>query len=206
MNYLHCEELIDIMSKYMPENSILFEGGTFQGKTLNQIIQMSELIGKPFSEVYSLDSFEGLPAEDPTVPNNNKEWPEGAFNVKKDFNLKTTEECMDFVRSRVSRKDINLIPGWFENTLTKDLADKLKGKIGYLHVDCDIYRSTMDILKWAYGYRTLAKDCIIRFDDWHNYMEWHMGQPLAHKNTTEMYGVVHIRLAANVFIYKGQIE
>lgn len=194
------EDCEQVMSQYMPENSVLFEGGTYQGKTLNNIINLADKIGKPFSEVYSLDSFEGLPEETKGIPLN-KDWPAGAFNLAKDYNLTTVNQCMELVRSRVLRKDIHLVPGWFENTLTASLGNQLKGQIGFFHLDCDIFKSTKTLLDWAFTYNTLKEHCICRFDDWHGYMEWNQGQPLAFKLATDKYRVLWTPVCQNVFLY-----
>ena len=203
MNFYHVEECKEVMRTYLQGNSVLFEGGTYQGKTLNNIIKLAEEINRPFSEVYSCDSFEGLPDEDPNVPANSAEWHKGSFNLAEDFNLKGVDECMQFVRNKVERKDIKLIPGWFEQTLTPELGKKIENQVGYFHLDCDVYSSSKTLFDFAFQNNIMMQGCIVRMDDWHRNFEYFMGQPLAWNIATQKYGVVWIQIGCNLYIYQG---
>ncbi len=201
MQFLHVEELSDVMYQYMPANSTLFEAGTYTGKTLNNIINLAAKVDKPFSKVYTADAFQGLPAEASYVPNNNDEWPPGVFSLMTDQNLNTVDECVDFVRGRVDRKDINIITGWFEETFTDKLAEEVGPTIGYLHVDCDLFSSSHTVLQWIFKHKLLLPQCVCRFDDWHQRFEYFMGQPLAWKLATQKYNITWQQVGMNVFLF-----
>lgn len=77
--------------------------------------------------LYLLDSFEGLP-EDWVGP-----WKKGAFGL-------APEEVPVFEQSNVE-----VIPGWFADTIP-ELLRRLKRPLALIHVDADLYSSTIDAL------------------------------------------------------------
>lgn len=183
----------------IPKGNLL-EFGIFSGNTMNRLIKGAENAGQPFEQVYGFDSFVGLPEETKGVWQN-PEWPKGAFNVCFDFDLKSVEHGMEFVRSRVERQDINLIPGFYSESLTYDIAAKLTNSCSYLHVDVDIHRSTLEVLDFIFNYDILKSNAVIRYDDWASTPEYQGGNSLGHLQTELKYGLKFNRLAMNVFQY-----
>ena len=100
--------------------------------------------------VHGFDSFEGLP----------EDW-SGHLEQKGAFTQKG-------VLPKVPA-NVRLRPGWFKDTIPPWLADD-SAKIGFLHVDCDIYSSTHDIL-WGLRER-LQVGSIVVFDEYFNYPNW----------------------------------
>jgi hypothetical protein len=93
-----------------------------QGGTLKTIRECLDLR----FEVYGFDSFEGLP----------EDWP-GTGCVKGEF---STQGLVPDISGTV------IFSGWFKDTLPNYL--KQARKIALLHLDCDLYSSTREVL-WA---------------------------------------------------------
>jgi hypothetical protein len=93
-------------------------------------------------EVFGFDSFVGLP----------EAW-EGTGLEKGYFSTKGNIPDIDRVK---------FFKGWFTETIPEYL--KIAKPIALLHIDCDLYSSTLDVL---YGVQDfIVKDTIIVFDDW----------------------------------------
>ena len=104
---------------------------------------------KPGHTFYGFDSFEGLPEDwhtpgDKERTNRNGKMPEVNSNVQ-------------------------LVKGWFENTLPKFL-DEHPEKCAFIHIDCDIYASTKTVLN-ALKER-IVPGTVIQFDEFYNYSIW----------------------------------
>ena len=86
----------------------------------------------------------------------------GQFACKKEDvtrNLKTHHAHMD---------RIFLIEGYFEHSLKENIiADYAMRKAAIILVDCDLYASTMEVLRFAK--RLLMKHTLILFDDWNSH-------------------------------------
>lgn len=187
--------------KQLPKGHLL-EFGVFSGNTMNRLIKGAEAAGQPFENVYGFDSWVGLPKETDGVWQN-PEWPEKAFSVCYDFNLKSTEEALEFVRGRIERKDINLVSGFFTETLTEELGKQLTNSCSYLHVDVDIHASTVQVLDFIFSNQILKTNTLIRYDDWMSTPEYQGGNSLAHLQAEIKYGLRFNRLGMNVFQYVG---
>jgi hypothetical protein len=129
------------------ENGVAVELGVYSGSTLSQIVKKFE------GEVHGFDSFEGLPEK---WNRNDMNFDKGHFDVKGDI---------------PSVEGATIHKGWFNNTLPPFVAC-LSEKISLLHVDCDLYSSTIEALKILGPY--LSRNCVIVFDellDYPNYQE-----------------------------------
>lgn len=196
----HTIEDCFVYFKKLPVGSLM-EFGVFSGNTMNRLIKGAEAQGNVFTEVWGFDSFCGLPKEAENVYQN-PEWPEGAFNVQKDFGLKSTEEAMTFVRGNVERKDINLIPGFYSDTLPK--MPRGMHQCSFLHVDVDIYQSTKEVLDFVFQRELLKNGALIRYDDWMSTPQYQGGNSLAHIEAEEKYKVEFETVGTNLFRYWGQ--
>ena len=136
------------------------------------------------STFYGFDSWKGLPKE--LVDKNNPTvWCEGQFTTN------------GFVNPELLNKpNIHLFNGWFLETLTDSLAETLGEKsVGLVHMDCDIYTSTIQCLEFLIQHNLLADESIIIYDDWGAYLtvplvgEWEVGEAKAHKEITEKYNL-----------------
>ncbi len=193
--YFTVEDTFQFLDK-IPQGYLL-EFGVFSGNTMNRLIKGAEAANNPFEQVWGFDSFTGIPKETEGVKHN-PEWPENAFSLCHDFGLATIGEAIDFVHSKVERQDIKLIPGYFESSLPF-YANKLKNKASYIHIDVDIYRSTVEVLNFVLSNKVAKIGSILRYDDtmWCNYGE--AGNTLAHLELTRKYKVQWNRITDNVY-------
>jgi hypothetical protein len=112
----------------------VLEFGVYLGKTMAHI-------SKHFKDqtVYGFDSFVGLP--EPWHIRTDKTHAAGKFDLR----LETEQP--------VFASNVKLVPGWFSESIPQ-WKDAHPGNISFLHVDCDLYSSTRDVL-------TLLNDRII---------------------------------------------
>lgn len=124
-------------------DGLFLEFGVHRGASLKLF---SELTAKT---IHGFDSFEGLPDS----------W--SGHNLDKSF----------FTAPNMIRLPENTLlhKGWFCDTLPLFLKEN-KESISFVHVDCDIYSSTQDILSLA-GDR-IVPGTVILFDEYLNYPSW----------------------------------
>ncbi|GAX84758.1 hypothetical protein CEUSTIGMA_g12180.t1 [Chlamydomonas eustigma] len=128
----------------LPTEGVLVECGVWTGTTMNRIAD-----AYPDRIVYGFDSFQGLPEDW------REGYPAGFFETGGN-------------KPEV-RQNVNLVPGWFEDTLPLFAQQLTQSgtEIALLHVDCDLYSSTVTCL------RTLAPlmpvGGVVVFDELVNY-------------------------------------
>lgn len=114
------------------------EFGVYSGYSLGIIANHMPVIG--------FDSFEGLP----------EDWREG-------FPAGTFWADDDDVIGGVMRPNAMVVKGWFADTLPEFPFPPL----GLVHIDCDLYSSTVTVLEAIAPYVDI--DTIIVFDEYHSY-------------------------------------
>jgi tetratricopeptide (TPR) repeat protein len=140
---------------------LVLEFGVYSGHTINIIAD-----ALPKRTIYGFDSFEGLP----------EAWgwaPAGHFARN---SLPTV------------RKNVELIVGWFEDTLPGFVTDHPETDLSLLHVDCDLYSSTKTIFDHL-GNRIIPGTIIV-FDEYWNYPGWMEHEFKAFQEFTER---AHVR-------------
>ena len=66
---------------------------------------------------------------------------------------------------RIKDEELIVVKGFYKNTLNQELIDKLNPtKAAVIYVDCDLYSSTVDVLKFIKHF--LQPGTILIFDDW----------------------------------------
>jgi hypothetical protein len=121
------------------------EFGVFKGGTMRFMAKR-----KPSAIFHGFDSFEGLP----------EDW-FGMPLVKNSFSLKGG---MPKVPSNVT-----LHKGWFNETLPI-WRSQYKDKVAFMHIDCDLYSSTVDILENLVD--RMQAGTVVLFDEYFNYPNW----------------------------------
>lgn len=108
----------------------------------------------------AFDSFEGLPAT------NGDETPghysPGTYRT-------SLEECMaNVVKKGVDRSKVIVFPGWFDQTLTSDLAEKNEiSQACAIYIDCDLYESAALALNFIAGF--VQDGTVVILDDFFRY-------------------------------------
>lgn len=116
------------------------EFGVWSGGTINYIAQHAS------GRVYGFDSFEGLP----------ETWRPGY--EKGEFNR---GGALPTVRSNV-----HLVKGWFSDTLPGFLSERPGQQVAFLHLDADLYSSTIFVLE---ALKDRLDGCVVVFDELVNY-------------------------------------
>ena len=122
-------------------NTLWLEFGVAGGRTINYISKFTQ------DTVYGFDSFEGLP----------ETWREGF--EKGSFNMNGQLPQVN--------SNVELIKGWFNETLLNFIQNQNGKRISFIHMDADLYSSTKYILDILKDY--MDQDCIIVFDELVNY-------------------------------------
>ena len=142
------------------------EFGVYSGYSLNLIAQHMPVIG--------LDSFEGLP----------EDWregfPKGTFDRIADWDIPP------------SPLNAMIVPGLFENSVPVLQRWGLP-PLGLVHIDCDLYSSTVTALDGA-GHG-IVPGAIIVFDEFHGYDGWQQHEAKAFDEWTTKYRVEYEEIA-----------
>lgn len=161
-------------------DKLMLEFGVWLGSSLVNFSNLyHEFIPNYDKKLYGFDSFHGLPQF--TDGDKNDPWHMGQFDNQGIVPV-------DLLNDRFS-----IHKGMFSETLTDELAETLKGqKIGLLHVDCDIYSSTCQVLDFCLKHDLLTKGSVIVYDDWGGYRHTsfgplEIGEGLAHTEMMQKY-------------------
>lgn len=165
------EELFRLAMSQVPDQGLFLEFGTYKGDSINLLARL-----RPGSTFYGFDSFQGLP--------------EGWTAGTRKGGLSTHG------RIPPVRKNVELIPGFFQDTLPKFLERHPDAPVAFVHVDCDLYSSTLTALRVLKP--RLQVGTVLVFDEYYNYADWLEGE---HKAWTEFCGEHRIR-----FRYVGYIR
>jgi predicted O-methyltransferase YrrM len=126
---------------------LILEFGVATGRTLNHFARLM-----PEKTVYGFDGFVGLP----------EAW---TSRMQAGF----------FARENLPRvrKNCELVVGWFSDTLP-GFAKKHQQSLALLHVDCDLYSSTVTILENLE--KQIVPGTVIVFDEYINYPGWQLDE------------------------------
>lgn len=150
-----------------PEDGLILEFGVAGGTSINVIADATP------KTIYGFDSFEGLPWA----------WG-GALELTGAFSKKGAEPKV--------RSNVELVKGLFSETIPSFAAAHGE-PIALLHVDCDLYRSTVDILD-GLGDR-LRPGSVILFDEYLNYPGWRHHEYKAWQEFVKSHSVTYEYLA-----------
>jgi predicted O-methyltransferase YrrM len=128
-----------------PARGLMLEFGVADGGSLRH------LAGATGRELHGFDSFEGLP----------EDW-SGTFERKGKFSRGGTVPEVP--------PAVTLHKGWFEETLPRFLAAHPGEGVAFVHVDCDIYASTVTVLRELAP--RLGPGSVLVFDEYFNYPNW----------------------------------
>ena len=140
-------EVLNYAANLSKSKGLALEFGVYTGGSINHL-------SSKFEKIYGFDSFDGLP----------ESW-------------HTNIEQGHFALNNLPKvnKNVELIKGLFDETLPNffnfDYDEKF---ISFLHVDCDLYSSTVSVFKHCGKY--LKKDSIIVFNEYFNYPGWEQGE------------------------------
>ncbi len=138
------------------------EFGVWKGRSfarayhMRRYVKDKKLNGMKF---YAFDSFQGLPEIKGQYDNSSSEFKKG------DYACDVETFKSNLVNKGVNLKDVIIIPGWYDESLSETTKKKLPlKKAAIIFVDCDLYESAIPVLDFITDYVT--NGTIIIFDDW----------------------------------------
>jgi hypothetical protein len=126
---------------------LVLEFGVATGRTLNHFARLL-----PGKTVYGFDGFQGLP----------EDW---TSRMRRGF---FARDSLPVVRS-----NCQLVVGWFDQTLPRWIKSNHQ-PVALLHVDCDLYSSTVTILNNLK--HQIVPGTVIVFDEYINYPGWQLDE------------------------------
>lgn len=144
----------------------IIEFGTMSGRTARAMaiamLAVERQYGLPPKHLHLYDSFEGLPKPDakPDVVSPHVKlghWAEAGCRQLSDIDL---AGVLDEI---VAPDRYSIVPGWFSETLQHLGKEQ---RFSLVHVDCDLYGSTMDALAPLFAGGHISEGAAICFDDW----------------------------------------
>ena len=186
--------------QYVINNAVegdIAEFGTFSGFSAftlaramaaywNIYANLIQLHGIPKKSLCLFDSFQGLPrsagdvdAASPYVQSGR--WKEGTYTGL------TKEELFALCSSTYDQDKIRIYDGWYSQTLRKIPP---AAKFAMVHLDCDLYSSTIEVLDHLFAHQHIADGCAVFFDDWNcNRASPRFGQRRAWREAIEKYRI-----------------
>ena len=165
------------------KNKLFLEFGVFRGNSILEYY--SAYLENDINPIFfGFDAFEGLPEEkfDQYTP-----WKTGDFNLDGNINPEL-----------LNKNGMEIVKGWFNETLNEKTLTKFgKKKAGLVHIDCDIYTSTLEVLEFLVVNDLLVDGTIIVYDDWGAWKqarltennEYDLAEGRAHKEISDKYGL-----------------
>ena len=142
-----------------PSRKLVLEFGVYKGGMINY--QARKFPGLDF---VGFDSFEGL----------REQW--SGMAPEKTFDLGG--------RLPRVRRNVGLVKGWFaESSPRWKMANPASGIPLLVHVDCDTYAATVDVLEFCSDY--VEHGLVIHFDDYFGFPDWRTGGFKALKEISE---------------------
>lgn len=167
------------------------EFGTMTGWTASIIARSMHLLDLPHyspKSIHLFDSFQGLPESESPVDQSSPHVKTGTWKAGTCKGI-TERQLYNKVRRFLPNERIHIYNGWFSNTL----PTVAKGTtFAMLHIDCDLYQSTMDVLEYCFSKRLIAEGAAIFFDDFNcNRASPDFGERLAWKEIVAKYSVLY---------------
>lgn len=154
---------------------VYFEFGCHSGRTFSAAIRASrELSILDSTEFYAFDSFKGL-------PRTNDE--DGIFEAGT-FSTGVAEFKNALLKqANYEIADNNIVKGFYSDSLTAERQIEMP-KVGIVHVDVDLYSSTVEVL--AFIRPLLVPGSVLIFDDWYCFPAGsNLGEPRAFREFLE---------------------
>jgi len=137
---------IEIAKQRFPSRKLILEFGVFKGDMINHQAKRFPELG-----FVGFDSFEGLREDWPGM------LPKGAFNLAG--------------RMPRARPNVSFVKGFFDASFPQWIGQQTAKEPPLLvHVDCDTYQSTVDVLNLCSPY--VSEGLIFHFDDYFGFLNW----------------------------------
>jgi O-methyltransferase len=136
-----------------------YEFGIFKGHTFYHAQKSADELGLKQMRFFGFDSFQGLPAPESIDKTEEEHFYEGQYACSYDSVVAAlTERGVDWRRTF-------LVKGYFNESLTAETRERFgMGKAPIALIDCDLYSSTVDTLRFLEP--MLIDGSILIMDDW----------------------------------------
>lgn len=137
------------------------EFGVWQGRSFILALKAARKFfdphGRPAPRFFAFDSFQGLPKPH-TQQDATAVFAEGEYRAAQDVFARN-------IRGAARGWQVITVPGFFEQSLTPALlAQHQLRSAAFVHIDCDLYESTLQALRFATP--ILQTGSVVLFDDW----------------------------------------
>ncbi len=137
-----------------PDLKYVLEFGVYRGRSIKHIRKELDSSYK----VFGFDSFEGLPED--WIGAKTKERINGIKTGRK-IDVKKGHFNVNGMMPDIN--EVTFYKGWFKNTIPEYIKNH-KNLIGLIHIDCDLYSSTRDVLFQLNSF--IIPNTLLCFDDW----------------------------------------
>jgi len=183
-------------------NNISFKGdiylfGIWSGISTRDVSHYLKVTNKEYNKIFGFDSFIGFPEE--RGQDYEVEFNKGDYSSAKLYNT-SPQQVMDIIYKGVGNDRLKLIPGYYSKSLRKDLVKTENMQpASFIDIDCDLYTSTKQALRFMFSNKLIVSGTIIYFDDWGASLEYQGGESLAWVETVAKYDVKYklLRSSAN---------
>lgn len=158
------EQMVRTAIEFARSNQVpgdYLEFGVFKGATFAAAHHFAQQRELPEMRFYAFDSFQGLPESKglDRYEEGDAQFSQGQFGFARD-------DFLDNLRARrVDLDKVELVEGWFEQTLTAETRARLPiQRAAVIWVDCDLYESTVPVLEFVTDY--VQDGTVMVFDDW----------------------------------------
>lgn len=149
-----------------PPIGFVAEFGVWHGQSIQLLANLAET-------VFGFDSFLGLPESWEDINRTNP----GGYVKAGQFNRDEIPPA--------APENVQMIVGWFEDTLPA-FAEEVGMPARFLHIDCDLYSSTMTVLTELAEH--IVPGTVILFDEFWDYSAWRKHEWLAFMECAERFG------------------
>lgn len=142
----------------------VLEFGTLNGYTARKLAQLMVEIGHK-GNLWLFDSFEGMPEADSEVDRASYEinagaWKQGTPRIRIHGVSSMIETALAPI---IGRHRLNIVSGWFDETMQ---ALPRNAPPSIVHIDCDLYESTLTVLRNLCQWDLVQDGLVLLFDDW----------------------------------------
>ena len=179
-------------------NSICLYGdiyvfGVWSGMSLNFEVKYLENKKIEYRKIFGFDSYEGFPEEE-DQKYNIVGMEKGEFSSSKLYNT-TPIQAAKIIKEGINSDQLVLVPGYFSDSLTKQLIKKQKMlPASFIDVDADLYSSTQQCLEFMFSNDLIVADTVIYFDDSGTTDKYKGGESLAWQEIVRKYEVKYTQI------------
>lgn len=142
------------------------EFGTMAGRTASVIAEAMKAYDRFTPQerktLHLFDSFRGLPEAESEIDRRSPHVAAGVWGAGTCLGI-SEEELVRKCAQHLDRDRVRTYAGWFADTLPALPADT---RFALLHIDCDLYQSTRDVLDACFSRGLVSPGAALFFDDW----------------------------------------